>query len=113
MQLEHTMATVRTASQCIKACVGAQVHVRRRTDLSVQKHCVPIQDIVPLEMVQEQQPLGAETQGSLHGFGCFVLISHQAIEQSAATRCSWCAVGDHLHAGPPKLVPAVSYSDAM
>ena len=72
----------------------------------MQEHRVPIQNIVSLEVVQEQQPLGAKSQGPLHGFGGFILISHQAVEQAASTRCSWCAVGDHLHAGPTKLVPA-------
>lgn len=42
----------------------------------MQEDSVPIQDIVTLEVVQEQQPFGAEGHGTLHSFGSLLFVSH-------------------------------------
>ncbi len=42
----------------------------------MQEDSVPVQNIVTLKMVQEQQPLGAEGHGTLHSFGSLFFVGH-------------------------------------
>jgi len=42
----------------------------------MQEDSVPIQNIVTLEVVQEQQSLGAEGHGALHSFGSLFFVSN-------------------------------------
>lgn len=86
------------------ACAAHLVLGSCATDLPMQKDAVAIQHQIPLKVIQEQEPIGFELNGALHGFGGSVLVSNEAVEHTALARGGWSAVGDHLHAWPPKTV---------
>ena len=79
--------------------------------LPMKKDTITIQHQISLKVVLEQQPVGLEVNSALHGFRSSVSISNQALEEAAAARRRWSAVGDHLHAWSPKTVSAIQDTD--
>lgn len=72
----------------------------------MQKDAIAIQDQVPLEVVQESEPIRLQPNCALQCCRSGLLVGNKTVEQAAAARRGWSAVSDHPHAKPTKLIAA-------